>query len=447
MDPSPDVLVELFDNASLKDHSAEPALGLPLDFPHLFHYFDDYFPDYHHCVQKQSLKESRIPRVQLGENHQPQHRSPLHVWGSGARGLRGSCLNGSRLTVAEPLRPDLTSWTPLELQKQRRHQQQLDRRQSQSHSHSAAASAVAAAPPNLVVFPPTNAETSSQLVANHAQPSHPILHFDHPPADSRSQLHELRLPSCQRIAARENVLLAWTLKSPPVVASSSHHLHHQNKSINNLRPRAPSHHASPESQPRSVATHRSHRESQPARTPIVDAIMASADGGGPATATRSRRRQRPKSSESLTQQPKAKRQRLPLTEQTFVNPDAPPEMAQVKDEKVATLNSRKNGSDTENHDRHQQYLQPQPQPSVRRESMGRIKKPKHSDRAANKGDGSLLLVRDTYYEPQSLDNWQLTFNRRRAPVRIASAGCQLFRIRFEPTGHVRVPLILPLLRS
>ncbi|KAL4725189.1 hypothetical protein ACLX1H_007335 [Fusarium chlamydosporum] len=68
--------------------------------------------------------------------------------------------------------------------------------------------------------------------------------------------------------------------------------------------------------------------------------------GGPATATRSRRRQRPVSSERATQQPKAKRQRLPLTEQTFVNPDAQQEMIQVKpDAKVATLptkNTNKN---------------------------------------------------------------------------------------------------------
>jgi nuclear pore complex protein Nup133 len=112
------------------------------------------------------------------------------------------------------------------------------------------------------------------------------------------------------------------------------------------------------------------------------------EGGGPATATRSRRRQRPKSSESLNQQPKAKRQRLPLTEQTFVNPDVPQEMAEVKDDKVAKLGSRTNGIENSNRQQHNQI-----QFAVRRESSGRPKKPKHGDRATNKGDGSLLLVR------------------------------------------------------
>lgn len=99
--------------------------------------------------------------------------------------------------------------------------------------------------------------------------------------------------------------------------------------------------------------------------------------GGPATATRSRRRQRPLSSDSLVQQPKAKRQRLPLTEQTFVNPDAPPEMLEVKSDKVATLEIRQDGIEN--------FAVP------KKDLQVRAKKPKAGDRAS-KGDGSIVLV-------------------------------------------------------
>lgn len=108
--------------------------------------------------------------------------------------------------------------------------------------------------------------------------------------------------------------------------------------------------------------------------------------GGPATATRSRRRQRPLSSENLAQQPKAKRPRIPLTEQTFVNPDVPQqqqEMIEVKTDKVATLPTKNNN------------IEPAESlsPVLRKELNVRAKKAKHGDRAANKGDGSLVLVR------------------------------------------------------
>lgn len=101
--------------------------------------------------------------------------------------------------------------------------------------------------------------------------------------------------------------------------------------------------------------------------------------GGPATATRSRRRQRPLSSENLVQQPKAKRLRLPLTETTFVSPDPQLEMIEVKTDKVATVHV--NNEAVEN-----------PPPTLRKELNVRAKKSKHGDRAANKGDGSLVLV-------------------------------------------------------
>lgn len=113
--------------------------------------------------------------------------------------------------------------------------------------------------------------------------------------------------------------------------------------------------------------------------------------GGPATATRSRRRQRPLSSEHVAQQPKAKRQRVPLTEQTFVNPDAQQDMIEVKtDGKVATLPAKNKNKNIEPPE--------SPSPVLRKELNVRAKKAKHGDRAANKGDGSLVLVRiDVFY--------------------------------------------------
>jgi nuclear pore complex protein Nup133 len=99
--------------------------------------------------------------------------------------------------------------------------------------------------------------------------------------------------------------------------------------------------------------------------------------GGPAMATRSRRRQRPLSSDSLVQQPKAKRQRLPLTEQTFQNPDAPPEMFEVKSDKIAAFEFKQDGIEN--------FAVP------KKDLQVRAKKPKAGDRAS-KGDGSVLLV-------------------------------------------------------
>lgn len=102
--------------------------------------------------------------------------------------------------------------------------------------------------------------------------------------------------------------------------------------------------------------------------------------GGPATATRSRRRQRPKSQESLVPQPKAKRQRIPLSEQTFVNPDVQPQVIDAPVEKSIPAQPVVDAG-VEN-------INPQP----RRESHVRIKKSKHAERSAQKGDGSLVLV-------------------------------------------------------
>lgn len=126
--------------------------------------------------------------------------------------------------------------------------------------------------------------------------------------------------------------------------------------------------------------------------------------GGPATATRSRRRQRPKSQESLVPQPKAKRQRVPLTEQTFVNPDVPPEaVAEPQLDKSPPIDITNEGS-FENIN-----------PAPRRESHVRAKKSKHGDRAAQKGDGSLLLVSRMGITLATLRHPRVTLSKTAAP--------------------------------
>jgi nuclear pore complex protein Nup133 len=101
--------------------------------------------------------------------------------------------------------------------------------------------------------------------------------------------------------------------------------------------------------------------------------------GGPAKGTRSsRRRQRPAGSDaSLQQQPKAKRQRVPLSESTFQNPDAAPEMYEVKPDKIDLLGTKRDGIEN--------IVPPRKELSVR------SKKPKLGERTS-KGDGSIILV-------------------------------------------------------
>lgn len=105
-----------------------------------------------------------------------------------------------------------------------------------------------------------------------------------------------------------------------------------------------------------------------------------ANGVAQAASTRSsRRRQRPLSSESSVSQPKAKRQRSALSEQTFVNPDAPPEMQEVKASRAGSNISRR------------ENLRSAPAP--RRDLAVRGKKIKLAERGS-KSDGSVVLVRD-----------------------------------------------------
>ncbi|EFW99179.1 nuclear pore complex subunit [Grosmannia clavigera kw1407] len=103
--------------------------------------------------------------------------------------------------------------------------------------------------------------------------------------------------------------------------------------------------------------------------------------GGPATATRSRRRQRPITSDTIHQQPKAKRQRLPLSEQTFRNPEVAPEMFQVKADKAAMMTVKRDGIEN---------ALPPVQAAPKKELSVRSKKSKAGERIS-KGDGSIVL--------------------------------------------------------
>lgn len=103
-----------------------------------------------------------------------------------------------------------------------------------------------------------------------------------------------------------------------------------------------------------------------------------AEATGPAAGTRSRRRQRPKSTDTLAQQPKAKRQRVPLSEQAFVNPEARHETVDAKPERPAAAKEARRES-------------VESTPAPKRELGIRTKKPKASERVS-KGDGSAVLV-------------------------------------------------------
>ncbi|TAQ90220.1 hypothetical protein B7494_g1492 [Chlorociboria aeruginascens] len=101
--------------------------------------------------------------------------------------------------------------------------------------------------------------------------------------------------------------------------------------------------------------------------------------GPPSTSIRSsRRRQRPLSNEGSIAQPKAKRLRSALSEQTFVAPDGTSEMEEVRNHKIP---KRENSREFQ---------------GSRREIAMRGKNPKTGERGS-KGDGSVILTtNDTY---------------------------------------------------
>ncbi|GAB1316269.1 Non-repetitive/WGA-negative nucleoporin C-terminal-domain-containing protein [Madurella fahalii] len=110
--------------------------------------------------------------------------------------------------------------------------------------------------------------------------------------------------------------------------------------------------------------------------------------GGPAKGTRSsRRRQRPAGADASLQQPKAKRQRVPLVESAPANPDAAPEMYEVKPEKIDLLGPKRDGIEN--------------LAAPRKELSVRSKKQKLGERTS-KGDGSIVLTTNNAFTVSKL---------------------------------------------
>ncbi|KAI1207369.1 Non-repetitive/WGA-negative nucleoporin C-terminal-domain-containing protein [Annulohypoxylon truncatum] len=105
------------------------------------------------------------------------------------------------------------------------------------------------------------------------------------------------------------------------------------------------------------------------------------------TITRGRRRQRPLSSENSPQQPKAKRQRVPLNEQTFVNPTTAPETYEVKSTRTSLVELKQDGIEES--------------PASKQELSFRSKKARPSERFS-KGDGSTLLSTNIAFDVRKL---------------------------------------------
>jgi nuclear pore complex protein Nup133 len=98
----------------------------------------------------------------------------------------------------------------------------------------------------------------------------------------------------------------------------------------------------------------------------------------PSSVRSSRRRQRPLSNEGSLAQPKAKRQRSTLSEQTFIPPDADgaPEMQEAKGHRTAALVKHQNSREAA---------------GPPREIVVRGRSSRSGDRGS-KGDGSVVLV-------------------------------------------------------
>ncbi|KAH6613756.1 Non-repetitive/WGA-negative nucleoporin C-terminal-domain-containing protein [Chaetomium sp. MPI-SDFR-AT-0129] len=109
--------------------------------------------------------------------------------------------------------------------------------------------------------------------------------------------------------------------------------------------------------------------------------------GGPAKGTRSSRR-RQRTSEPSTQQPKAKRQRVPPPETSFVDPDPQPEMYEVKPDKIDLHTAKRDGMENIT-------------TTTRKELSVRSKKPKPGERLA-KGDGSVVLTTNNAFTVSKL---------------------------------------------
>ena len=111
----------------------------------------------------------------------------------------------------------------------------------------------------------------------------------------------------------------------------------------------------------------------------ASATDGAANGPSAGATTRSRRRQRPQSQENAAQQPRAKRQRPNLAEQTTaVDPEAATENYEVKAARPQIAELKQDGLENT--------------PVMRKELSFRSKKAKTGERVS-KGDGTVVLVR------------------------------------------------------
>ena len=142
--------------------------------------------------------------------------------------------------------------------------------------------------------------------------------------------------------------------------------------------------------------------------------VTSAPAASASSVRSSRRRQRPLSNDGGIPQPKAKRQRSTLNQNTFNPPDGAPEMVEAKSH-VATM-PRRDSSMPE-----------------RREIAVRGKKPKAGDRGAKNDGGVILVCLVRNLGEQRLIN----FRPRTIPTQ--SLNFQLFQIVFAQMSQVCNP--------
>ncbi|KAI8966666.1 Nup133 N terminal like-domain-containing protein [Daldinia sp. FL1419] len=121
---------------------------------------------------------------------------------------------------------------------------------------------------------------------------------------------------------------------------------------------------------------------------MFSATVNGAENLSPApTATRGRRRQRPVSSDNSVQQPKAKRQRIPLNDQTHANSPVTPETYEVKSTKSSIVDAKQDGIEES--------------PTPKQELSLRSKKVRPGERLI-KGDGSTLLSTNIAFDVRKL---------------------------------------------
>ncbi|KAI1762599.1 Nup133 N terminal like-domain-containing protein [Hypoxylon sp. FL1150] len=132
------------------------------------------------------------------------------------------------------------------------------------------------------------------------------------------------------------------------------------------------------------------------------------------TTTRGRRRQRPLSSENSPQQPRTKRLRSTINDQTFVNPSTAPETYEVKSARPSMVDLKQDGIEES--------------PASKQELSFRSKKARPGERLS-KGDGSILLSTNIAFDVRKLpalpDRLKLDATSRQHGLADSSTGYAL----------------------